>query len=90
MMIISFAKPGNGVVGERLEHRECLKVGWPDLKVFLFAIPPKRAFTLSKASEVEASMDVDEAARKRGWSRGWPDHRDQTALIDDHDHDHGY
>ena len=33
---------------------------------------------MSKASEVEASIDVDEAAKKRGWSREWPDHGDET------------
>ena len=28
---------------------------------------------MSKASEVEASIDVEEAAKKRGWGRRWPD-----------------
>ena len=27
---------------------------------------------MSRASDVETSMDEDEAARKRGWGRGWP------------------
>ena len=52
----------------------------------------QKAFTLSKASEVEASIDVDEAAKKRSWSKRWPDHgdeRDVAGVVDDHDHDHG-
>ena len=89
-------KPGNGV-SEGLQYRECLR-GGKDLKTLETQNEREScfypnstqmselAFTLSKASEVDASIDVDEAAKKRGWGRALPGNGEETdgaAVQDD-------